>query len=223
MRRLLPPLLLLALALPLGAAGPYLHGFDALALLPPPPALHSAEDDADRASALAVYKGRAPEDEARAKAEHKVTPWAFTAAVGHDFGPGRYPRLEALLQEAEAEAKPVVDAAKEHWKRPRPYQLDPAAFSRPADPEASPGYPSGHSTRGTLLALILASVFPDHAVAIEAKGRLVGWTRVEIGAHTPLDIYAGRVLGQALAERMMADPAFQQDLAAARAEVLAGR
>jgi acid phosphatase (class A) len=221
--RILLPALLLALAGPLQAGGPYLHGFDALALLPPPPALHSAEDAADRASTFAIYTARTPEDVARGRAEHKVSLWAFTPAVGPFFQPGRFPKLEALLREAEAEVKPVVDGAKDTWKRPRPFVADPARFSEPGDPEKSPGYPSGHSTRGTFLALILADVFPEQAEAILAKGRLIGWTRVEIGVHTPLDIYAGRVLGRALAEKMMADPAFAADLAAAKAEVAARR
>jgi acid phosphatase (class A) len=221
--RLFLPAALLALAGPLQASGPYLHGFDALALLPPPPALHSAEDAADRASTLAVYTARTPEDVARGRAEHKVTLWAFTPAVGPFFQPGRFPKLEALLSEAEAEVKPVVDGAKDTWKRPRPFVADPVRFAEPGDPEKSPGYPSGHSTRGTFLALILADVFPQQAEAILAQGRLIGWTRVEIGVHTPLDIYAGRVLGRALAQRMMADPVFQADLAVAKAEVAAGR
>ena len=56
------------------AAGPDLHGVDPLTLLPPPTALHSPEDAADRDSAVQVYSARTPADVARAKAEHTVTP-----------------------------------------------------------------------------------------------------------------------------------------------------
>jgi acid phosphatase (class A) len=215
--------LLLALVGPLRASGPYLHGFDPVTLLPPPPALRSAEDVADRDSTFRVYSARAPEDVARGKAEHKLSIFAFTPAIGPFFQPGKFPKLEALLNDAEAEVKTVVDAGKDHWRRPRPFVADPARFSDPGDPERSPGYPSGHSTRGTLFALLLAEVFPEQRTAILEKGRLVGWTRVELGVHTPLDIYAGRVLGQALAQKFLADPAFLQDLAAAKAEVAASR
>ena len=113
--------------------------------------------------------------------------------------------------------------AKDHWKRPRPFVADAARFTEPGDPEKTPSYPSAHSTRGTLFALILAEIFPQHRAAILAKGRLIGWTRVEIGVHTPLDIYAGRVLGQAMAEAFLRDPAFQADLAAVKAEVAAAQ
>ena len=44
------------------------------------------------------------------------------------------------------------------------------------------------------------------------RGREIGWDRVVAGLHHPTDIYAGRVLGQALAESLLADPKFQAEL-----------
>jgi acid phosphatase (class A) len=219
----LPPVLALGLLClaPLRAAGPYLHGLDWQALLPAPPALHGPEDRADRDEAYAVYEARTPEDVRRAKAEHKVTLLAFAPAIGRGLKPGQYPKLEALFADLETEVKAVVDAGKDHWARPRPFQDDPQRFSEPGDPEKSAGYPSGHSTRGTVWALVLAEIFPGQREAILAKGRLIGWTRVEVGVHTPLDIYAGRVLGQAIFQELMRDPAFRADLAAVKAEVAA--
>jgi len=211
---------LLAVA-PLRAAGPYVRGFDPLALLPPPPALGSAEDVADRASTLQIYTARTPADVARGAEEHKVSIFQFAPAIGAFFSPEKFPRTEALFAEVEAETKKAVDAAKNTWKRPRPFVADPAKFAQPGDPEKSPGYPSGHSTRGTVFALLLAGLFPQQGDAILAKGRAIGWTRVQIGVHTPLDIYGGRVLGQALAREFLRSEAFQRDLAAARAELKA--
>ena len=211
------PLFILATA-GMRAEGPYLHGFDAIALLPPPPALHTAEDQVDRETAFRVYTTRTPEEVSTAKAEHKVTIFAFAPAIGPFFTPARFPRTEALFKEVEAEAKPVIDGAKDTWKRPRPYVADPARFTEPGDPEKSPDYPSGHSTRGTLFALLLAEIFPNQREAIIAKGRDIGWVRVEVGVHTPLAIYGGRVLGQSLAEAFLHNAAFQADLASAKAE-----
>jgi acid phosphatase (class A) len=214
-------ILLLALVAPLRAEGPYLHGFDPIALLPPPPALHSPEDIADRDSAFQIYSARTPEEMATVKAEHKVTLAAFASSLGPDYRKNKYPKLEALFVEVDAETKVVVDEGKDHWKRPRPNVDDPARFSDPGDPETTPGYPSGHSTRGAAFALLLAEIFPDRRAQILENGREIGWLRVEAGVHTPLDIYAGRVLGQALAKAFLGDPAFQQDLAAVKAEVAA--
>jgi acid phosphatase (class A) len=204
------------------ADGPYLRGFDVVGLLPPPPALHSPEDVADRDSAFVIYRARTPEEMAEAKAEHKVTLAAFAGAIGPAYAKGRFPKLEALIVEVEAETKAVADQGKDIWKRPRPNIDDPARFADPGDPEKTPSYPSAHATRGTVFALILAEVFPDRRAELVQKGREIGWVRVQAGVHTPLDIYAGRVLGQALAQAFLRDPAFRQDLAAAKAEVAAG-
>lgn len=211
---------LLAVA-PVRAAGPYVRQFDPLALLPPPPALGSVEDVADRASTLQIYTARSPADVARGADEHKVSIFHFSPAIGGFFQPGKFPKTEALFAEIEVETKAIVDTAKAAWKRPRPFVADPARFAQPGDPEKSPGYPSGHSARGTVFAFLLAELFPVQREAILAKGCSIGWTRVQIGVHTPLDIYGGRVLGQALAREFLRSPAFLSDFAAARTEIAA--
>ena len=210
------------IAVSLHAAGPYLGKLDAVALLPAPPAVGTAEDKADRDSAYAIYSTRTDEDAARAKAEHEFDIFVFAPAIGPDFTPEHHPKLAALMQDAIKEVKAATDKAKVFWNRPRPYVLEPARFSKNADTEKSASYPSGHSTRGTAMALILAEIYPEHREAILAKGRLIGWTRIEAGVHTPFDIYAGRVLGQAAAHALLKNPAFQAELAAAKAEAETG-
>jgi acid phosphatase (class A) len=114
-----------------------------------------------------------------------------------------------------------VTVAKSYWKRPRPYDMDPTlAFSKM---EKSYAYPSGHSTIGTVQALVLAELFPEKRGAILALGRRIGWDRVITGYHFLTDVRAGRVLGQAIVREMMANPAFQHDLAEAKAEIAAAQ
>jgi acid phosphatase (class A) len=72
-----------------------------------------------------------------------------------------------------------------------------------------------------VLALILADLFPAQREAIVAEARSIGWHRVMIARHYPTDIYAGRVLAQAIAERMKENGDFQKDLAAAKSEIAA--
>ena len=221
-RRLGPGLLVLLLAAgALPGAEPYLRGFDPLALLPPPPVAGGPEDRADRRSTASVYATRTPADVARGRDEQHVTIFHFASVIGPGFQPGKFPRTEALFAEVEGETKQIVNAAKNTWRRPRPFVADPARFAEPGDPEKSPGYPSGHSTRGTVLALLLAELFPDRRAELAARGREIGWTRVVIGVHTPLDIQAGRVLGQSLAGAFLARPEFQAELAAVRRELAA--
>ena len=215
--------LLLLLAAPLFAEGRYLapgHP-DGMAFLAPPPAAGSAEEAADLASARAVFQGRTPAEEARAIKDASLSIFLFTPAIGPCFQAGKLPKTEALFQQVREEIGEVINIPKNQWKRRRPYEMDEQlVFGRP---EKSFGYPSGHATRGTVQALLVAELFPERKEAILAIGRDIGWDRVLIGKHFPTDIYAGRVLARAIVRELLASPAFQHDLAEAKAEVQAAQ
>jgi acid phosphatase (class A) len=73
------------------------------------------------------------------------------------------------------------------------------------------------------LALVLADLFPDKHDAIIAKARSIGWHRVQIARHYQSDIYAGRVLAQAIVRELKASPDFQKDFAEVKAELAAAQ
>jgi len=204
----------------LGATAP-----DAVVLLAPPPAPGSAEAAADLEEAFQVYHARTPDQRARAQDEVTLTVFHFAPVIGPWFVSARLPKTVALFKELERETKAVTGAAKKHWQRLRPYHADPGRFTDPVEHEERTdySYPSGHSTRGTLYALVLAELFPEQRDALLAKGRETGWLRVLGGVHYPADIYAGRVLGQELARDFLRNEAFHRDLAAVRAEIAAAR
>ena len=219
-------LLALASAVPLRAAAGQLHylsagAVDATALLAPPPVRGSVEDKLDFDNTLAVHTAATPADIARGDGENKLTIFHFARAIGLGFAPGKFPLTEKLFKHVEDDAKAVTDEAKKFFKRPRPYHIAPALFPHSIEHEDPThySYPSGHSTRGTLFALLLAELVPGAREALLAKGRESGWLRVQGGVHYPTDIQAGRVLGQALARELLAGKKFQRDLAAARAEL----
>ena len=216
-------LCLLLVASPLFADGYYIapDQLDGIALLPPPPPPGSAEEAADLASARAIFKARTPAEDARAHKDSSLSLFLFAPAIGPFFQPGKLPKTEALFQKLKKDLSGPIDIPKDHWKRRRPYQLDERLSVGINEP--SYGYPSGHSTRGTLYALVLAELFPERKEAILDTGRTIGWDRVLIGVHFPTDIYAGRVLGQAILRELQASPAFQHDLAEAKAEAQAAR
>jgi acid phosphatase (class A) len=221
-RPLMPTLLLsLALVLPLCASDRYLtpgHP-DGVALLAPPPAPGSEEEAADLQLSREVVKARTSAQTARAMDDAKLTIFYFTRAIGPIFQPGKFPKTEAIMAEIKKEMRDVVNAPKNYWKRKRPYQMDASlAFGAPEDTYS---YPSGHSTVGTVDALVLAELFPDKREDILALGRQVGWDRVLTGYHFLTDVRAGRVLGQAIVRELMASPSFQHDLAEAKAEIAA--
>lgn len=216
-------LLLLPCATPLFAADRYLapgHP-DGIALLPPPPAAGSAEAAADLDEARSVFKNRTPAEESRAKKDAGLSFSLFEPAIGPSFAPGKLPKTEALMNKVKAEIGEIIDAPKDYYKRLRPYVVDPQLTL--GKPEPSFSYPSGHSTRGTVYSMVLAEIFPDKKDAILEIGRNIGWDRVLIGKHFPTDVNAGRVLGRAIVHELLANPAFQHDLEAAKAEARAAQ
>lgn len=194
---------------------------DAMALLAPPPLPGSPEQAADMAEVRAVCHAAPSNDVAVAFTEKKFDIFNFTPAIGPFFVPGRFLKTEAFFQRVQKDAETVTDQSKDFYRRPRPYVLDPSLAAGKL--EKSFSYPSGHSTESMVLALVLTEIFPDKQDAIVAEARNIGWHRVEIARHYPTDIYAGRVLAQAIVRRMNKNDEFQRDLAAARAEVAAAQ
>jgi acid phosphatase (class A) len=47
----------------------------------------------------------------------------------------------------------------------------------------------------------------------------MGWHRVQIARHYPTDIYAGRVLAQAIVREFKQNQDFEKELAAVKAEI----
>jgi acid phosphatase (class A) len=194
---------------------------NAIELLAPPPLPDSPEQAADLQEVRTVSQSAPDNDVATAKTETKFTMFTFAPEIGPFFEPGKFPKTEALLNNVQADAETIVDNAKNYWKRPRPYKVDPSLASGKL--EKSFSYPSGHSTESMVLALVLAELFPEHHDAIVGEARNIGWHRVEIARHYPTDIYAGRVLAQAIVRQMKKDSDFQKDLAAAKAELAAAQ
>jgi len=144
----------------------------------------------------------------------------FSPAIGSILEPGKFPKTEAFFEGVRRDAAAATAAAKQYWKRPRPYTVEPSLAS--GKPEKSFGYPSGHSTEAMVLALVLADLLPEQREEVLAIGRNIGWHRVWIARHYPTDIYAGRVFAQAILRELKASTEFQRDLAEARAEIEAG-
>jgi acid phosphatase (class A) len=192
---------------------------DAIALLAPPPLPDSAEQAADMAEVKAVYHAATSNDIAAAYSEKKFDIFNFTPAIGDFFQPGKFPKTEAFFEKVQSDAAAVTDNAKDFYKRPRPYVTDPSLVNGKL--EKSFSYPSGHSTESMVLALVLADLFPDRQDAIIAKARTIGWHRVQTARHYPTDIYAGRVLAQAIVREMKKSPDFQKDFEEAKAEIAA--
>jgi acid phosphatase (class A) len=192
---------------------------DAFALLAPPPLPGSPEQAADLEEVRTVYHAATSGDVAAAYSEKKFNVFNFTPAIGDFFVPEKFPKTRTFFKRVQTDAETITDNAKNFYKRPRPYTIDPSLANGKL--EKSFSYPSGHSTESMVLALVLADLFPDKRDAIIAEARSIGWHRVQIARHYPTDIYAGRVLAQAIVKQMIKSDAFQQDFAEAKAEIAA--
>lgn len=225
------PLLTLLLVAPmLGCSAAHANGaylsdaqiHTVMTALPAPSAPGSAEDLADRAATDRAFAARSTADFHQAEQEEKFDAFAFAPVIGPDFRADKLPHVAALFKEAEHETKEAVDLSKNQWKRPRPCPPASACAQHPEETaKKSFGYPSGHSSRATVDAILLSQLFPQDADALMQHARDIGWRRVVKGVHTLQDIYAGREFGQNLATDMLASPAMQHDLNAARAELKA--
>jgi acid phosphatase (class A) len=203
---------------------------DGTTLLPAPPQAGSAEEREDAEMAFRVYSTRKPEQVALGKAENKFTVFGFAPIAGPWFQPAKCPKTEALFNQVESETRWATAIVKSHFKRLRPCNAEPERFSDPIEPAKTNNngtsfysYPSGTTTRGTVYAFLLIELFPEKRDALLAKAREIGWLRIQGGVHYPLDVFAGRVWGQALAHAFLANPQFEHDFAEAKAELAAAQ
>jgi len=186
----------------------------------------SIEDDADRHSVEAWQKASAERRQLATLDEQLVFP-RFEDAFGHAIDRKSSPALIKLLNRAMRDVGATAFPAKDHYQRPRPFQriqLQHACGNEPPPkPEANPtrgtSYPSGHSSAGWAVAMILARVAPERAEAIMARGTDYADSRVICGRHFPSDVEAGHTVAAAVIARLDASPEFQKDLAEARAEL----
>lgn len=143
----------------------------------------------------------------------------FSAPLGVTLTSTTHPVLAHLLVTMRRDVIAAIDAAKPRYGRPRPFQLaqGPVCQSK-TDLAKSFDYPSGHTTYGTSVALILAEIAPGHADAILERGRVFGDSRFVCGAHSVSAVDAGRQAAAAIVAALHGSATFRSDLDKARAE-----
>jgi len=194
---------------------------DAATLLPPPPFPNSAEAAADLDTVRRVSKAASPAEVTAAFSEKKFSVFNFAPMVGAYFTAANLPKTTDFFEKVQSDAAIVTDAGKDHFQRPRPYVIDRSLANGKL--ETSYSYPSGHSTESMVLALVLADLVPAKHDDIIIHARQMGWHRVQIARHYPTDIYAGRVLAQAIVKKFKENAQFKADFAAAEAEIAAAQ
>lgn len=221
--------------------GEFRHGFlngylppsdlpDSLALLPAPPAAGSAAQAADDEAFRELTKFQGTPRGAIAVSDANLSfPHAaetFSCALGVPILEKETPNLYMLLQRTLTDAGLATYKAKDRYQRTRPFAVFKVASCTPADDAflAKDGsYPSGHTSIGWTWALTLSEIAPDRANAILQRGRSFGQSRGICGVHWKSDIESGRIIGAATFTRLQANPVFEAQMEAARAEVAKAR
>ncbi|WP_374574074.1 phosphatase PAP2 family protein [Phenylobacterium sp.] len=208
----------------------YLDGADApdmIRVLPPAPTAGTTRYEADRTVYLAT---RALKDSPRwALAQNDIDQRAIlkdmACSVGVELTPQNAPKLTSLLMKIAPDVGRAVNRPKDHYGRKRPYLIDEGPICADKTPglAASPDYPSGHTTWGWTVGLILAELAPDRATDILARARSFGESRLVCGVHNLSAVEEGRTTASALVAALHGSADFRADLDAARAEVARAR
>jgi membrane-associated phospholipid phosphatase len=170
-----------------------------------------------------------PERVARAQADARADDGGLLATVSDAFGAtlgealrtavaeNRLPKTRALLDAGYASRAQGLAAStlveKEIFDNPRPFEVAPDRIVHHDDGRedyyalgGSASFPSGHTNQAVLMTTLLATVLPELAPQLVARGSESGESRVVMGVHYPLDVIGGRMTGTAAAADRWNDP-----------------
>jgi acid phosphatase (class A) len=209
------------------AEGGYLsgHEVDFHGVLPGPPRVDSLWDRSDQ-GLVEAYQSVDDTRWQMADLDAAQLYPRFEEAFGRPIDKKTSPALVTLLDRAIEDVDATASAAKDYFHRPRPFQriqlqrvCDKSTAPTPeAHPTQGNSYPSGHSTHGWTVAMILARVAPDRSAALFARAQMYQESRLVCGMHFPSDVEAGHEVAIAVVSHLDASNDFQTDLAKARKE-----
>lgn len=180
-----------------------------VALFPAPPARGSPQERAELDTLLALQGSRTAQEVEFAQADRKTRIDRFAGVLGLE--PGVLDGLSSvvgLAEDAEDDSRSYVRAAKRHFRRLRPKEIEPAIKPCIGDVAADLSYPSGHSTWGYLMGYLLADLVPERREALLARAAEFARQRMVCGVHFPSDVEAGRRGALWLIQQMRRNAAF---------------
>lgn len=206
---------------------PYLNAGDAdfSDLLPPPPADGSALDKRDMQGVLDLQKNLTPARLEQIQGDLEQTVYRVAGPVfGPTFTSERFPLAGPFFNKVRDDSAVGVRDIKQKYKRLRPFQANkevqtPENIARAAQ---GPTYPSGHSTFGAEVALLLSMMVPEKTAELHARGWAYGEQRVASGVAYPTDWETAHIGATLMVALMMRKPEFKADFQAVRTEVRKG-
>lgn len=149
-------------------------------------------------------------------AENRRQLFYIAEPVGSWFNDQNFPAVAQLLLNCIQDIRVTEFRLKRHFKRPRPYHLEPALH--PLARINSPSFPSGHTLWAFTEALVFSEIIPGKREQFIARAEEVRWSRELLGIHYPSDDEASRIIAWHLLTYWQNSPAFLADLEKAKAE-----
>ena len=180
--------------------GPYIAPgtFDVLHLLAPPPSPGSDAERKDIEAVVRMQQASTPERMRLAQEDAMTSLDRFASVLGPAFHPDKLPAVSAFFRKVDRERSFITNLAKDCWERPRPFVLDNRVhppgtmqqdtLNRPGSRNIAPhdvespcppaiptpaysySYPSGHSTFGATVAILLAQMVPEKRAELTSFG-----------------------------------------------------
>ncbi len=146
---------------------------------------------------------------------------------------GELPKVDRLLRKSGGMIgyHSSSNPAKDFFHYPRPYlraqdgvpELQGLVYRDRQGGDAwastSGAFPSGHTSQALWQATSLAMMLPELAPQILARASEAGNNRLVMGVHYPLDVISGRMMGNTIVARRMADPEFRALITEASVEL----
>lgn len=210
-------------------ASVYLHTADmpnAVIYLPPPPDSTSAQFAYDMSqyywgkSIRNTERGQMAIDDADSSTSYLLEIYSEPiglATLGVTMSEECTPAIYNMMSNALETGAKGANLCKNYYQRERPFQRfgEPVATGESL---SQMSYPSGHTNRGWLAALLLVQLNHKAQDAILRRGYEYGQSRVIVGAHWQSDVDAARVVASACFARLQTDSTFLAEMAAAREE-----
>ena len=199
---------------------------DLIKCLPAPPAFDSPEFAND---VVRYQWGKTQRlDSERAAIAQRDAVWSYEALFaefnipfGLTISRTETPEIWKLLETSLVTTDQMRVAPKAYYHRLRPFEMYNEHLLSPeteAEVRGEGSYPSGHTARGWVTALLLAEINPARADTIFARGWMYGESRVIEGAHWQSDVDASRVAASIGYAALQSSPAFREQMERAKAE-----
>jgi acid phosphatase (class A) len=187
-------------------------------LLMAPPCATCDETKAEMNELLDLQHSRTPAESGHAEDDAKRSVARFLEGAGIPFDAAELEKCDSFFSKRRKEERDVVEAAKNTFCRSRPFNLAGNKLEplKPAKPDDSFSYPSGHATYGATIGFLLAEMLPEKRSEIYNRINDYAHSRLVAGVHFRSDVEAGKLMGAAIGSALFASDGFKDEFAQAK-------